>query len=69
MLHGGVEVYTTSLAKDYDGPELSAGALSIKAFEGSRWGGGAGALLLWVLNIGEGVEGGVAGFGLFRGIR
>ena len=42
-------------------PQRNAGALSIRAFEGSRWGGGAGALMLWVLNVGEGVEGGVAG--------
>src|SRR3974377_1262075 len=42
-------------------PQRGAGALSIKALEGSRWHHGAGALMLWVLNVGEGVEGGAAG--------
>src|SRR5271165_5105175 len=33
-------------------PQRSAGALSIRALEGSRWHDGAGALMLWVLNVG-----------------
>jgi hypothetical protein len=42
-------------------PKLGSRALSIRPLEGSRWGGGAGALMLWVLNVCEGVEVGVAG--------
>src|SRR5271165_3087593 len=43
------------------GVKRRSGALSIRAFEGSRWHHAAGTLMLWVLNVGEGVEGGVAG--------
>jgi hypothetical protein len=34
----------------------TAGALSIRAFEGSRWRGVAQTLMLWVLNVRKGVE-------------
>jgi hypothetical protein len=42
-------------------PQRSAGALSIRALEGSRWQDEAGAPhVIWVLNVGECVEGAVA---------
>ena len=37
-------------------PECNAGALSIRAFEGSRWRGGPRMLMLWVLNVCNGAE-------------
>ena len=43
-------------------PQRNAGALSIRALEGSRWHQGAWALRLWVLNVGESVEGGEKGW-------
>ena len=42
-------------------PQRNAGALSIRALEGSRWHHAAGTLMLWVLNVGKSVEGGVEG--------
>jgi hypothetical protein len=36
--------------------EHRAGALSIRAFEGSRWRGVAQTFMLWVLNVRKGVE-------------